>query len=324
MMRRRGRLRLAFVLAGTICIAGCDSEPVEGRRAVTVVRLTSGTPGAGFHPLGEGLARAFARQVPDIALEVHESPGAVRNVEALQAGTADIGFAFADVAYLAYVGRLPGRPEPFDRLRGIAVLQLTPLHLVVPAGAPIRRIGELRGKRVGIGPRGSGTALTSSIVLEAFGIDAGDVAMVPVSFSDVPAALAAGAIDAAFMNAGYPAASISEVTATGARLLAVDGPPIARLRAAYPFFRLTFIPGGTYAGQPGAVHTIGVDNLLLCRADLDEGLVYRLTQALFGVLPDLSGERISLRMMDVNNAPATPVPLHEGAARFYRELELTR
>src|SRR5690606_1717936 len=123
MMRRRGRLRLAFVLAGTICIAGCDSEPVEGRRAVTVVRLTSGTPGAGFHPLGEGLARAFARQVPDIALEVHESPGAVRNVEALQAGTADIGFAFADVAYLAYVGRLPGRPEPFDRLRGIAVLQ---------------------------------------------------------------------------------------------------------------------------------------------------------------------------------------------------------
>lgn len=323
MRRRIGEGKVAAALAGLLVVAGCGPEPGDHRASATV-RLTSGTPGAGFHPLGEALARAFERHVPAITLQVRESPGAVRNVEALQAGAADLGFAFADVAYLAYVGRLPERTEPFERLRGVAVLQLTPLHLVVPAGARIRGVADLRGRRVGIGPTGSGTALTSTIVLEAFGIAVGDVTLVPVSFSEVATALDQGRLDAAFVNAGYPAESIAQATANGARLLPVDGLPVNRLRAEYPFFRLTFIPADTYSRQRTAVHTIGVDNLLLCRADLDEDLVYRLTRALFDVLPDLSGERISLRMMDVDSAPATPVPLHAGAARFYRELELTR
>ena len=57
------------------------------------------------------------------------------------------GFAFADVAYVAYVGRLAGASGPFDRLRGIAVLQLTPVQLVVgrdsahPRGRPICAAG---------------------------------------------------------------------------------------------------------------------------------------------------------------------------------------
>jgi TRAP-type uncharacterized transport system substrate-binding protein len=29
-------------------------------------------------------------------------------------------------------------------------------------------------------------------------------------------------------------------------------------------------------------------------------------------------------MMDLDQAPATPIPLHEGAARYYRELELSK
>ena len=131
-------------------------------------------------------------------------------------------------------------------------------------------------------------------------------------------------LDAAFVNAGYPAESIARATAVGARLLPVDGAAVNSLRAEYPFFRETFIPAGTYGGQTVAVRTIGVDNLLLCRADLPESLVYDLTKAFFQVLPDLSSERISLRMMDLGNAPTTPVPLHDGAARYYRELELTR
>jgi TRAP transporter TAXI family solute receptor len=312
----------AVVIAGIL--ANACGGPLAQPSEPTIVRLTSGTPGAGFHPLGEGLARAFDRRVRAIRLDVQESPGAVRNLQALQLGTADIGFAFADVAYMAYVGKLAETSQPFDRLRGIAVLQLTPLHLVAREDAGVDSIHDLRGRRVGIGPAGSGTALTSAIVLNTFGIDPDEVAAVPVSFSDVARLLETRALDAAFVNAGYPAESIARATAVGARLLPVDGAAINSLRAEYPFFRETFIPAGTYPGQTTAVRTIGVDNLLLCRADLPESLVYDLTRAFFEILPDLSSERISLRMMDLANAPATPVPLHDGAARYYRELELTR
>lgn len=310
-------------MAAALLTSACDT-PAVGLSQPAIVRLTSGTPGAGFHPLGESLARAFDRHVPEIRLEVQESPGAVRNLQALQLGTADIGFAFADVAYMAYVGRLGETSGPFDRLRGIAVLQLTPLHLIARLGSGVRSIQDLRGRRVGIGPSGSGTALTSAIVLNAFGIDPDDVTTVPVSFSDVARLLETQVLDAAFVNAGYPAESIARASAVGARLLPVDGPAVNALRAQYPFFRETFIPANTYRGQTTAVRTIGVDNLLLCRADLPESLVYDLTRAFFEVLPDLSSERISLRMMDLANAPAAPVPLHDGAARYYRELELTR
>jgi TRAP transporter TAXI family solute receptor len=314
-------LVLSALLLGSI---GACRPAARVPAVPTVLRLTSGTPGAGFHPLGEGLARAFTRSAPDIRLEVAESPGAVRNVQAIQEGAADLGFAFADVAYMAYTGRLEPSDRPSDRLRGVAVLQVTPLHLVARSGAGIRSIADLRGRRVGIGPPGSGTALTSNIVLRAFGIDARELTAVLISFSDVADALARGTLDAAFVNGGYPAESIASATQAGADLLPVEGPPIRRLRADYPFLRPTFIPADTYPNQRGRVFTIGVDNLLLCRADLPEDVVYAFTRRFFEVLPDLSMDRISLRMMDVDQAPATPIPLHAGAARYYREVELSR
>jgi hypothetical protein len=111
---------------------------------------------------------------------------------------------------------------------------------------------------------------------------------------------------------------------TGAKLLAIEGPAIDRLRHDYPFLRLTAIPAATYPSHSAPIRTIGVDNLLLCRSDLDEELVYELTKNFFAALPELAAEQISLRQMDFAQAPATPIPLHEGAARYYRERELFR
>lgn len=286
--------------------------------------MTTGLPGAGFHPLGAGLAQGYARALPSISVEVQESPGSVRNVRALHGGSADIGLAFADVAYMAYVGRLAEDPTPFDRLRGIAVLQLTPLHLLVRSGSGVNNIGDLRGHRVGTGPPGSGTALTSELLMRAFGILPQQVSGETLPFNEAAHRLVAGTLDATFVNAGYPSESVEIATRAGATLLAVDGPGVARLRSEYPFLRFTFIPGGTYPGHPDAIRTIGVDSLLICRADLGEDLVYDLTKAFFEVLPQLSTERASLQLMDVDRASATPIPLHRGAARYYRERELTR
>jgi TRAP transporter TAXI family solute receptor len=322
---RRGSGRRTAVLLLAAAVAGCGgrAEP-RPALAVSTVRLTSGIPGATFHPLGERLAAGYERVLPPLEVEVLESPGSVRNVGALQNGTADLGFAFADVTYVAYVGRLAERPERFDRLRGVAVLQLTPLHLVARRGLEARSIRDLRGRRVGTGPPGSGTALTSDILLRGFGVPATAVAAEPLPFNDAARRLVAGSLDAAFVSAGYPSESVQIATRAGARLVPVEGEEVARLRRDYPFLRLTFVPGGTYPGHAAPVPTVGVDSLLLCRADLDEDLVYQLTKAFFEVLPTLSTDVESLQLMDVDRASATPIPLHRGAARYYRERELTR
>ena len=97
-----------------------------------------------------------------------------------------------------------------------------------------------------------------------------------------------------------------------------------RLRSEYPFLRPGTIPPGTYRMERRPIQTMMVDVLLLTRDDIDDELARRLTAALFDVLPQLATNHDFLRMMDARRAPATPIPLHAGAALFYRERELSR
>jgi uncharacterized protein len=316
-------LRACAWIVTVLALGACDTSKASPATA-TVLRFTTGIPGAGFHPLGESLVRAYVLAGDDLRLEVRESPGSVSNLEALQRGSADVGLAFADVTYLAYAGGMSDHRKPLDRLRGIAVLQLTPLHLVVSPRSSIRRIADLRGQQVGVGPPGSGTALTASLVLSAFGIGAGEVRAELLPFNAAASRLVAGTLDAMFVNGSYPAESVRFATAAGARLLPVHGADAERLRHNYPFLRPALLPRDTYPEHPETVHTIGVDTLLVCRSDLSEEVVYQLTKRFFAVLASLVPAHPTLRLIDLDQVPATPIPLHGGAARYYRERELTR
>jgi len=93
---------------------------------------------------------------------------------------------------------------------------------------------------------------------------------------------------------------------------------IVRLQQRNPFLRGMVIPRDLARGDPGL--TIGLDGLLVCRSGLDADLVYGVTKAFFQALPELSAfDTPPLRQMNTEDASATPIPLHEGAARYYRE-----
>jgi TRAP transporter TAXI family solute receptor len=281
-------------------------------------------PGAFFNPLGAALLDSYSKLLPDYRFEIVPSGGALTNLQVLQRGGADLGFAFADVTYLAYVGRLEEEPVPFDQLRGVAILQLTAVHLLVRVGPGIQSIDQLRGRAVALGPQGSGTASTAKVLLEAFGVPVASMRAEHLPFVEAANRLAGGGLDAAFVSAGYPAESVAEATQAGAELLAVSGPVVDQLRTDYPFLKGALIPAGTYPRVDRPVHTVGIDTLIACRAGLDETLVYTLTKTFFDVLPQLAVRLDALRRMDLARAPATPIPLHDGAARFYRERELFR
>jgi len=317
------RIGLWFcVCLAAFCSSNCARRSVAERPPAPKIRISTGPTGGGFDPLGEGLAQAYAKSFTSISVETHPSAGAVANVEAIQRNEADVGFTFADVAYVAYVRGLGGVSQPYDRLRAIAVLQLTPLHFVVRARSGITTIGDLRNKRVSMGPPGTGTSLIVQLLFEAFGVPFSSVKVRPLQFNDAARQLAEGTLDAMFDDAIYPAESVRLATKDGAKLLPLVGSPIERLRHEYPFFRTAVIPKGSYPGVTEVIHTIGVDSLLICRRDLDESVVYDLTKHFFEALPALSSSLDALRFMDLDQSPATPIPLHDGAARYYREREL--
>jgi TRAP transporter TAXI family solute receptor len=312
---------LRFAAISLLAIS-CESPGVSPRHERVVLRFTTGPPGASFSPFGDALAEAFERTSLDVSVRARPSGGSLANVEALQRGEADMGLAFADVAYQAFTGRLDTMLNRFDRLRAIAVLQLTPVQLVARADTSIRSVADLRGRRVAVGPPESGTALTARLILQAFDVRPSDVHVETIPFSDAGVMLARGTLDAMFDIAIQRTESGEQALRAGARLIPITGVRVDRLRRDYPFLRLTVVPRGRYPGVP-AVPTIGVDNLLLCRRDLDEALVHEITRRLFEVLPSLSLSR-GLDFVDLDQAPATPIPLHEGAARHYRQQELLR
>ncbi len=282
-IHRAAALACALSLPGAVVSCTRPAEPPPRPR--TVIRFTTGPLGGGFYPMGRGIALAYARSLPDVTVQTYVSSGAVANVESIQRGEADLGFTFADVAYVASIGELNGLSQPSDRVRGIAVLQLTPLHFVARRGSGIRTVSDLRGRRISMGAPGTGTSLMVKLLLEAFGVPVSSVHVEPLPFNEAAHQLAAGGLDAMFDDAIYPADSVGVALRSGATLMPITGEPVARLHHEYPFFQAAVIPPNSYPGLVGAVHTIGVDSLLVCRRDLDEGLVYRLTKGFFDALP---------------------------------------
>jgi uncharacterized protein len=294
-----------------LCLAavGCTKQATPPSKAV--VLHTSATTA---NDLKEALS-----QLPEVTVQPVTPGGvSVTTLEDLQRGTTDVGIAMADVTYLAFAGQLDDSHEVFDHLRGMAVLNLNALHLIAGARSRVDSVDDLRGLHVSLGPVGSATALLAEMLLQAYGLDRSHVRRERLPYLAAAEQLVTGDLDAAFMTQTPPAEPVLIAAKGGAQLVDIAGPRVEELRARHPFLKRTLIPAHTYPNQRRAIHTVGVDLVLLCRADMDEDVVYRLLAGYFATRPG------SVPPTDFERAPATPIPLHPGAARYYRQRELAR
>lgn len=311
------RPRWAAALLLIACSSAC-AQPSAAPPRYTI-RIGTGAQRGNYYPVGVALARTFATAMPDVDAEVKVTGGTLANLDALQNGAADVVFSFADVAYAAYVGAPGDQRERFTGLRALALLQLLPVQFVVSDRSPVRDVKDLPGRKVMF--VGGGTGAPAERILRAYGVDPKSILLQQTgSVEEYIADLSSGKLDAMFVLSRYPVDNVSGALASGSHLMPLAGDPIEQLHRAYPFYRPMLIAGGTYTKQSSPVRTIGVHSVLLCRVDLDEGLVYRLTKALFQSLTAQSNDL--LWSVDLDRAAATPIPLHPGAARYYREREL--
>ncbi|MEA2783522.1 MAG: uncharacterized protein QOK29_5066 [Rhodospirillaceae bacterium] len=301
-------------------------------------RIGTGETGGFFFVLGGIIASAVSNPpgsrscddggscgVPGLIAVAQTTAGSVENVESIGAGGLESGLSQADVAYWAFNGQeIFKRGGAITNLRAIANLYQESLHVIVPRDSRIKDIADLRGKRVGLGPKNSGNLLTSRLVLKAIGID--EKRLRP-DYSDVSIAVGKfeqGALDAMMLVSEAPTPAITSLNSRKPiDLLPVDGEKIAVLRRNYDFLSVDFIPAGNY-GTVAPTPTLGIGILWLVSADLDESLVHDLTKALWN--------KANRRLLDETGAlgrqvkpgaalQAIPVPIHPGAQRFYSETE---
>jgi TRAP transporter TAXI family solute receptor len=303
--------------------AGCSaSPPPPTAPKIPPLRLSSGAPGGSFHSMGDTLARVSENEHGQHDILNVDTAGSVSNLEALQAGTTDCAFSYADVAYEAMAGRLPDSPpRAFDRLRGVAVVQLTPLYFLVARNSPIRTVSDLRGRTVALRSRESGSLQAAMLVLGAHGLDSRAIHIKSETFLGSFARLEDGSVDALFILTGQPSEPIARAVEAQATILPIAGDLIDRLRRQYPFLQPLLIPSGTYAGHKAPIRTIGMDSLLLCRADIDPQRVYDITRTWFHAAQSSADGSMS-GVVGPSRASATSIPLHAGAGRYYRERQL--
>jgi TRAP transporter TAXI family solute receptor len=254
---------------------------------------------------------------PQFSVETSGIGDSEKRLMALQQGSLDVAVSVADVTYLAFNGLLTNRSQPMDKIRAIALLHSAAVHLL--AGPAANRGRGLRGMRVVLGnPVGANEVLGERLI-SSMGIARSEIQGEFLPRDVSVERLVKGEVDAAIVIGRPPQDPVVRALRGGARLLDIDGPEIDRLRVYYPLLRRIVIPRGTYPSQNSAVHTVGVDLLLVCRADLDMQIVYELTRAYF----EQSPENMRIRP-DPQRAPAAVIPLHPGAARYYREREVSR
>jgi TRAP transporter TAXI family solute receptor len=184
-------------------------------------------------------------------------------------------------------------------------------------------MADLKGKRVSLDEPGSGTLVYARLILEAYGLTERDIIAEYIKPAPAIVKIVADQLDAFFITAGYPTASVAELTATaGARLVPIDGPQAQRLLEQHSFFVSDTIPAGTYPGNE-VIDTISVGAQWVVSAQVDERLIYDIVRALWNVntrkLLDkghAKGKHITLE----NALNGISIPLHPGAEKFYREM----
>ncbi|MEM7407749.1 MAG: TAXI family TRAP transporter solute-binding subunit [Pseudomonadota bacterium] len=334
----------ALLLSALLCALVAHSHAETPDR---VFRLGTGGIGGTYFPIGSLLSQAISapRNSDDVPagsvvgglLVVPQiSNGSIANVRDVRKGILDGALVQADVAHWAYQGTGMFSTGPAHaRLRALGYLYAESLHLVASVESGIRSVADLRGRRVSLDESGSGTLHDAVLILGYYGIDLSDIRPTYLKPTFAARALASGDLDAFFIFAGYPAAAVSQLAGTaGARLVGIEGAAIDAVLTSHPYFDRGVIPAGIYgagiipAGMykgNGDTPTLTVGAQLVVTDRLSEELAYQMTRALWHertMRLVTEGHPKGVEIDPRSALNGVTLPLHPGAARYYREVGL--
>ncbi|MBE8951893.1 MAG: TAXI family TRAP transporter solute-binding subunit [Quinella sp. 1Q7] len=259
-----------------IGIAGCGG----GEKEQFINIATGGTAGT-YYPIGGAIAEVLNKNGMNASAQ---STGAsVANINMLKDKQVELAIVQNDITYYAVNGlEMFKESGKIENLSGIASLYPETCQFIVREDSGIKSINDLKGKRVAVGAAGSGAEANARQILEAYGITYDDVEEQFLSFAEGAYAIKDKTVDAAFVTAGYPTASVQDVASQNKiRLLPVGDEQIKILTDKYPFYTKTVVPKGVYQGFDEEVQTVSVMAILVCNDKIDAALGEKLTKAVF-------------------------------------------
>jgi len=319
-------LRLIAITTGVALFVGVVLEAhAQRRRFVTLG--TGGVTGV-YYPTGGAIAKLINDKRSDygIRMSVESTGGSVYNINALASGDLDFGIAQSDLQHQALNGDGEWEGKPQSSLRFVMGLHPEIITLVAADDSGIRKLADLKGKRVNVGNPGSGNRANAIDVLTAAGIDwQADIQVESLRAAEAPRMVQDGRMDAFFYTVGHPNGAISEATSGRRKVRFVPIDNLDDYVNQHPYYSAVEIPVDAYpmAVANGPVFSIGVITTLLTSEGVDEDTVYAVVKEVHENFDSFKKLHPALeRLQPSDMLRGRSAPFHSGAEKYYREAGL--
>lgn len=311
----------ALALSGAVLSVGLmAATSVQAQEKLSIA--TAGTTGV-FYAYGGAVANIVSKYVPEISMVAESTGGTVENIKMLSKAQADLATVSADVAHEAYIDYANSRHFRGKKVEmyGLFNMYQQPHHIVTLQGGRVNDITDIRSRRVVVGAPGSGTEVKTRMMLESLGITYRDFRPEFLTFTEGVEALQDGTVEAVFLGVNYPAPAIMSLAMTNpVNLLSMTDAQIDAVQQKYPFLNKAVIPADTYKGVSEDTQTVSVQTLVVSSSTLSEEAAYQIVKAVFEHKDELENINHAFRQTTLESAADTFIPLHPGAARYYREV----
>ena len=280
---------------------------------------TGGTTGA-FYIIGAGICNIITTNATNIDITAEVTGATLDNIAMVAAGDCEFGLANADFAMYAYEG-IETYEQPQDIL-AIASLYPTTCHIVASKSSGITSLEDMAGKRISVGPYGSGNRMGSERLLKQVGLTFDDITPMDLTNAEAIDSLKDGTIDAFILYSGAPLSSIIDLTTTtDVTWISLSDDFVAEFIKAYPYYMEIELGADIYDTESD-ITCIGVNNIMICNSNVDENIVYLFTRTMYENVEEIWAVHSEASKITLDSATNVPIPLHPGAEKYYKEVGL--
>ncbi len=296
--------------------------------------LATASTGGTYYPVGVALStlvKVKLQPKDKINMSAINSAGSGENIKLLRDNESQ--FAILQGLYGSYAWKGTGplaKEGPQTGLRSVSMLWQNVEHFVVKAEyaktGTIADVAEVSSV-AGFGKKNSGSLGSSRTVFANLGVDIDkEFELFYGGYGALASAMQDGKADLIGTPAGVPVGAVTKLLAArgdDVRLLSFSPEQAAKADGGLGLWTPYTIPAGTYPGQTADITTIAQPNFLAVRADAPEEDVYMITKTIYENLGFLQAIHKATKAMSLEKAIAgLPMPLHPGAARYYKEAGL--
>lgn len=280
-----------------------------------------------YYPAGGAICRLLnrGRDVHGLRCSVEATEGSVANINALRGGELDLAIVQSDWQNYAFNGSGSFKSVgAFEDLRALFSLHGETFSVFVRRDSKLRQFAELKGKRVNVGPAGSGQRAMFEDVMAAHDFTPKDFAQLgDLRGAEQTKALCERRIDAAVVVLAHPNGAIQEMAAAcELSLVEIGEAPLARLLDGRPYYARLTLPSGLYDRLPAQdTRSFGLKATVVAPEQLDDEVVYQIVRALFDNIEEFRAMHPAFETLDPRamTRDGLSAPLHAGAARYFKE-----